>query len=81
MDSRLQKRYSSSAVIKLLTARYGLNMLGIKKILGIGTSRYKKLLNGAENLNDNEAKIIDETFTELKGRYYYEAIKRVENDN
>ena len=73
MDSRLQDAYSSSGLIKLLTARYGLNMLGIKRLLGVGTSRYKKLLNGAENLNDEEAMRIDRTFVELQGRYYYES--------
>lgn len=69
---KLEENYSSSAIIKLIKIRYGLNLLGLKKVIGVTQKRLNILLKGSDNLNDREGKKIEFIFNELKGRFYYD---------
>lgn len=72
---KLHNNYTSSAVLKLLNVRYGLNPLGIKRMLSIRTRRYNLLVKGVEKLNGREARKISDTFVEMEGRFDYERRK------
>lgn len=63
--------YTTSALIHLLRKRYGLNPLGIKKVLAVDTKRYSQLLRGRESLNAEESLRLVTVFEELAGRFVY----------
>ena len=70
-DSRLRENYSTKQLIRLLRARYGLNPLGIKRVLMINTKRFNELKEG-EKITEHEAKRLNSIFNELSGRFEYE---------
>lgn len=61
--------YTTKQLMKLLTNRYGLNQLGIKKLLQINGTRYNKLVKGEANFNVKEGQILTTVFAELEGRF------------
>jgi len=66
--SRLKDKFKNSReVLKLLHDRYGLNLLGVKRLLDINGTRYNQINNGAE-FTELEKQVITTTFQELKGR-------------
>lgn len=69
MDSRLRDWYTTRQLMTLLNARYGLNRLGVKKLLQIDGSRFNKLSKGSAELNVTEGHILYTVFAELQGRF------------
>lgn len=69
IDGRLEGHYNTKQLLKLLNKRYGLNQLGIKKLLEINTTRFRKISSGQDEFNSVEREIICMAFQELEGRY------------
>ena len=70
MDSRLRESYNTQQLLRLLRSRYGLNPLGIKRVLMISTKRFNELKDG-DKLNEREATRLNSVFNELSGRFIY----------
>ena len=68
-DSRLRDWYTTKHLMGLLCARYGLNRLGVKKLLQIDGTRFNKLSQGSVNFNITEGQILTTVFAELEGRF------------
>lgn len=70
-DRVLRKWYNAKQLVALLQARYGLNNMGIRKILGVSLKRVNELKRG-ERLSVDEARKLVETFDELEGKFEFE---------
>jgi hypothetical protein len=70
-DRVLRKWYNAKQLVALLQARYGLNNMGVRKILGVSLKRVNELKRG-ERLTVDEARELVKTFNELEGKFEFE---------
>ena len=70
-DRVLRDWYNAKQLTALLQARYGLNNMGIRKVLGVSLKRVNELKRG-EKLTIDEARRVVNTFEELEGRFEFD---------
>ena len=68
-NRNLNDWYNTKQLMALLSRRYGLNQLGLKKLLQINGTRYNKLCSGDVEFNVTEGHILTTVFAELQGRF------------
>lgn len=64
----LEDNYNTKQALKMLNNRYGLNPLGIKKILNIDTKRFNELNKGEDGFSEDEVVLLTSSFEELIGK-------------
>jgi len=70
---KLHSNYTTSAALRLLETRYGLNNYAVRQILRIKLKRFRELLSGKDIFSRREQILLVLAFPELKHKIeYYE---------